>query len=159
MRTANTHIDLYQPVNARSDSEHYPFEISCSIHSVCKRATKAQIRLCECAGWSGLSLPAYVIIPLFHVGSQIYSLFTIYAYYCMQAFHGGELLTLVLLNQDIPCLCKQRRSRSVGFFRSQLIWICTVCHSLCDFISTIWIKGSDWQLEVDVVSWFQSDKG
>ena len=37
-------------------------------------------------------------------------------------------LTLVLLNPDIPCLCKQCRSRSVGFFRSQLIWICTVCH-------------------------------
>ena len=37
-------------------------------------------------------------------------------------------LTLVLLNSDIPCLCKQCRSRSVGFWRSQLIWICTVCH-------------------------------
>ena len=37
-------------------------------------------------------------------------------------------LTLVLLNPDIPCLCKQCRSRSVGFWRSQLIWICTVCH-------------------------------
>ena len=31
-------------------------------------------------------------------------------------------LTLVLLNPDIPCLCKQCRSRSVGFWRSQLIW-------------------------------------
>ena len=39
-----------------------------------------------------------------------------------------SFLTLVLLNPDIPCLCKQCRSRSVGFFRSQLIWICTVCH-------------------------------
>ena len=29
---------------------------------------------------------------------------------------------------DIPCLSKQCRSRSVGFFRSQLIWICTVYH-------------------------------
>ena len=38
------------------------------------------------------------------------------------------LLTLVLLNPDIPWLCKQCRSRSVGFFRSQLILICTVCH-------------------------------
>ena len=38
------------------------------------------------------------------------------------------LLTLVLLNPDIPCLCKQCRSRSVGFWRSQLIWSCTVCH-------------------------------
>ena len=36
------------------------------------------------------------------------------------------------------------RSRSVGFFRGQLIWICTVCHSACEFISTIWIKESDW---------------
>ena len=37
-------------------------------------------------------------------------------------------LTLVLLNPDIHCLCKQCRSRSVGFWRSQLIWIYTVCH-------------------------------
>ena len=44
----------------------------------------------------------------------------------------------------IPCLCKQCRARSVGFWRSQLIWICTVCHSVCEFISTIWIKESDW---------------
>ena len=35
-------------------------------------------------------------------------------------------LTLILLNPDIPCLYKQCRSRSVGFFRSRLIWICTV---------------------------------
>ena len=28
----------------------------------------------------------------------------------------------------MPCLSKQCRSRSVGFWRSQLIWICTVCH-------------------------------
>ena len=37
-------------------------------------------------------------------------------------------------------LCKQCRSRSDGFLRSQLIWIYTVCHSVCEFISTIWIK-------------------
>ena len=49
-------------------------------------------------------------------------------------------LTLALLNLDIPCICKQCRSRSVGFWRSQLIWICTVCHSVCEFISTSWIK-------------------
>ena len=36
--------------------------------------------------------------------------------------------------------CKQCRSRSVGFFRSQLIWICTVCHQVCKFIKTVWIK-------------------
>ena len=50
------------------------------------------------------------------------------------------MLTLVLLNPDIPCLCKQFRSRSVG----QLIWIYTVCHSVCEFVSTTWIKQSDW---------------
>ena len=53
-------------------------------------------------------------------------------------------LTLVLLNPDIPCLCKQCSSRSVGFFRSQLIWSCTVCHYVCNSIPTIWIKQSDW---------------
>ena len=36
------------------------------------------------------------------------------------------LLTVVLLNPGILWLCKQCRSRSVGFWRSQLIWICTV---------------------------------
>ena len=39
-----------------------------------------------------------------------------------------SVLTIVLLNPDVPCLCKQCRSRSVGFWRTQLIWICTVCH-------------------------------
>ena len=29
-------------------------------------------------------------------------------------------------------------------FRSQLIWICTVGHSECKLIATIWIKPSDW---------------
>ena len=53
-------------------------------------------------------------------------------------------LTLVLLNPDIPCLCKQCWSRSDGFWRSQLIWICTVCHQVCEFIATIQIKLSDW---------------
>ena len=54
------------------------------------------------------------------------------------------ILTLVLLNLDIPCLCKQCRSRSVGFWRSQLILICTVCHKVCEFIGTIRIKCSGW---------------
>ena len=53
-------------------------------------------------------------------------------------------LTLVLPNLDISCLCKQCRARSVGFWRSQLIWICTVWHSVCEFIATTWIKPSDW---------------
>ena len=74
----------------------------------------------------------------------------------LMAIHVGSLrtlrlaLTLILLNLDIPCLCKQCRSRSFGFwrsqliFRSQLIWICTVCHSVCEFISITKIKYSDW---------------
>ena len=36
------------------------------------------------------------------------------------------VLPLVLLKQAMPCLCKQYRSRSTGFFRGQMIWICTV---------------------------------
>ena len=31
-------------------------------------------------------------------------------------------LTFDLLKPDVPCLCKQCKSRSVGF------WICTVCY-------------------------------
>ena len=42
--------------------------------------------------------------------------------------HLVSALTLILLNLDMPSLCKQCRSRSAGFFRSQLIWIYTVCH-------------------------------
>ena len=40
-----------------------------------------------------------------------------------------QCLTLVLLNPDIPCFCKQSRSRSVGFWRiyindlDQVIWL------------------------------------
>ena len=46
-------------------------------------------------------------------------------------------LTLILQNPEMPCLCKQRRSR---FWRSQLIWICAVCHVVCEFMSTDWLK-------------------
>ena len=55
----------------------------------------------------------------------------------------GHSLTLVLLTPDVP-YCKQCRFRSVGFFRSQLIWICTVYHYVCEFVSIPWIKQSDW---------------
>ena len=55
-----------------------------------------------------------------------------------QQFILMRSLTLVLLNPDMSCLCKQCRSRSVGFWRSQLIWICTVCR----YVN--WIKLSDW---------------
>ena len=57
-------------------------------------------------------------------------------------YNNKFIFTLVLLNLDILGLCKQCRSGSVGFWRSQLIWICTV--PLCDFIATIWTKQSDW---------------
>ena len=53
-------------------------------------------------------------------------------------------LTLALLNPNISYLYKQCRFRSVGFIRSQLIWICTVCNSVCEYVSTTWIKSSDW---------------
>ena len=53
-------------------------------------------------------------------------------------------LTLVLLSLDIPCLCKQCRSRSVGFWRSQLIWICSVWYKVFEFVCTPLIKQSDW---------------
>ena len=53
-------------------------------------------------------------------------------------------LLIVLLNQDIHCLYKQCRSWSFGFRRSQLIGICIFCHSVVQFISTVWIKKSDW---------------
>ena len=50
---------------------------------------------------------------------------------CIKNLHViWKILTLVLLKPDMPCLCKQCRSRSVGFSRSQLIWICTVWHYL-----------------------------
>ena len=56
----------------------------------------------------------------------------------------SPLLTLVLLNPDMPCLDKQCRSRSVGFWRSQLIWIYIICHLVCKFVSIAYIKQSDW---------------
>ena len=38
------------------------------------------------------------------------------------------VFTLVLLNPDMLFLSKQCRSRSVGFWRGHLIWLCTICH-------------------------------
>ena len=54
------------------------------------------------------------------------------------------LLTLLQLSPDITCLCKQCRSRSVCLWGNQLIWICTVCHLVSEFIPTICIKDSYW---------------
>ena len=58
------------------------------------------------------------------VGAQLFHMIDI----VLQAAVSSCTLALVLLSPDIPCLCKQCRSRSVGFWRSQLIWIFTVCH-------------------------------
>ena len=59
-----------------------------------------------------------------------------------------KTLTLVLLNQDRHCLWKlnekQFGSWSDGFFRSHLIWIYTVSHSVYKFIWTNNIELSDW---------------
>ena len=56
---------------------------------------------------------------------------------------GWHVFNPSLAEHDMPCLSKHCRSRSVGFWRSQLIWICTVCHTVCEFIATIQIKHSD----------------
>ena len=65
--------------------------------------------------------------------------------FCVKHTWSHPILTLVLLNRDIPCLCKQCKNRSVGFWKSQLIWICTVCRKVCEYVSTTWIMSSDWQ--------------
>ena len=46
--------------------------------------------------------------------------------FCIHIVRWGRNPSLA--KHDMPCLSKQCRSRSVGFWRSQLIWICTVCH-------------------------------
>ena len=70
-------------------------------------------------------------------------------------------LTLVLLNSDTPCFCKQCRSRSLGFWRTQLIWICTVCNqymNLCQRSGSSYLIC--WKLEVGMASLFiKHDKG
>ena len=78
----------------------------------------------------------------YHVCSKIWMSILLTAMLAASSWRG--FLTLVLQNQDRSCLCKQCRSRSVGFWRSQLIWICTVCHSVYEFMLTISIKKSYW---------------
>ena len=76
-----------------------------------------------------------------------YALLVIQSAYCRpntRRQSKNSCLTFVLLNTDRFCFWKQCRSRSVGFWRSQLIWICAVCPWECEFISITWIKLSDW---------------
>ena len=61
-------------------------------------------------------------------------------YRCLYALPNRSIL--FLLSLDMPHVCKHCRPRSVSF--SQLIWICTVYHSVCYDVSTTWIKRSDW---------------
>ena len=52
-----------------------------------------------------------------------------------------------LAEHDMPCLSKQCRSRSVGFWRSRLIWSALFVISIkfiCEFLSKTRIKYSDW---------------
>ena len=56
-----------------------------------------------------------------------------------------KTLTLVRLNQDIPCFCKQCRSRSVGFWCSEANWSGSTLFFIkyVNFIASIQIKQSD----------------
>ena len=78
----------------------------------------------------------YIFIYLFF--------FFFFFFFKSQLFFKHAQSTVVLLNPDVPCLCKQCRSRSAGFWRSQLIWICTVCHSVVEFVSITRITKTDW---------------
>ena len=82
---------------------------------------------------------------------KIVNRYTMYESKYMQSlkqFAVHEVFSVYVLNHcpaepGYTLLCKQCRSRSVGFWRNQLIWICTVCHHVCEFIATIRIKYSD----------------
>ena len=91
---------------------------------------------------TGLTCTLFIIVHLFTVPFGVIG--RICSVIHCDSSWISSLNTLVMLNPDILCLCKQCRSRSVGFWRSQLIWLCTVCHLLCEFIATIQIKQSDW---------------
>ena len=93
-------------------------DIFYSISRFCQRAMKALISLQKLhKGLFRLLLIKYQTMIITHV-------------FFMCVFYNCHIintcLTLVLPNPDISYLCKQCRSRSVGFWRSQLIWICTV---------------------------------
>ena len=59
----------------------------------------------NCGLWSESKLSVTHLVDLRHVSGLV------------------ESLTLVLLNPDMPCLCKQCRSREVGFWRNALFAI------------------------------------
>ena len=65
-----------------------------------------------------------------------------------------SLLILVLPNQDMPCLCKQCRSRSVGFFE-EANWSWSALFVI-QYVNMYQQPGSNnltgWKLEVGVAS-------
>ena len=68
-----------------------------------------------------IMLPPPTKIPS---GEEINKITCLYHTVCI------NVLTFVLLNPDILCLCKQCRFR----WKKQLIWICTVCHSVYELL-------------------------
>ena len=53
-------------------------------------------------------------------------------------------LTLVLLVPDKSCFFANSVNPNQLASSVYLIWICTVCHAVCEFVSTTWIKKSYW---------------
>ena len=83
---------------------------------------KTLIRLCRCTDWSAYSLGTHAVLkemlwPHSYARSVLVGP-------CRQTGRYYQFCWTLIMS----CLCKQCRSRSVGFFKIQLIWICTVCH-------------------------------
>ena len=126
--------------------------VFCSIQWFCLRTVKALIRLRRyILAWCGPYHYTSGILVWQKVCRGVYSfyfLFSVCSYvhrfvfrYLYQGFTSKlNFNRCPVLNLDMHCLCKQCRSRSVGFWRSQLIWIYTVFHSVCEFVSSAWIK-------------------
>ena len=111
-------------------------------------------------GW-GLSVPdSYIKLDSFHyVGVGIYY----YIIGVIAVFSWNNYVINIQFKIDFlwshlkrchTALCKWQRINPPAFansvdpeqlvWRSQLIWIYAVCYSVYEFISTIWIKESDW---------------
>ena len=120
------------------------FTINIKTSILCKqrrpRSDCKLIRLCRCSGWSEYIYNEYAQRPQLHTRHFLHTKYIIFNHNCSKIW----ILTLVLLSPDMPYLCKQCRSGSVSFWRSQLIWFYTVCHQVCEFDSTTLIKHSNW---------------
>ena len=72
--------------------------------------------------------------------------------HCVEDWSSRWIFNLTPAELRYACLCKQCRSRSVGFFRSQLIWIYTVIK----YVNLYPQPGSSnligWKLKVGVAS-------